>query len=121
MFVRTGYSLLSHCSWHSWPFKSPKRLLLHCSPAVSKSAQKKLKTTNARVILKKYHLPFPKSETSRINHSIDKDGFLPQYKNAIDNAIASQLPKWLAPTYIWKNEIDVEPVMVFFFSANLND
>ena len=77
---------------------------------------------NARVIFKKkYHLPFPKSETSRIHHFIDKDDFLPQYKNAIDNAIASQLPKWLTPTYIWENEIDLEPVMVFFFSVKLND
>lgn len=52
---------------------------------------------NARVI---YHLPFPKSESSSINHFLDNNDFLPQYKTAIDNAIASQLPKWLAPTNI---------------------
>lgn len=67
---------------------------------------------NARVI---YHLSLPKSETSSINHFLDNYDFLPKYKTAIDNAIASQLPKWLAPTHIWKKEINLEPAIVFSF------
>ena len=93
MFVRTGYSQLA--------FYIPQTFALALFSCGFKVSPREIENHEGKSnIKKKYHLPFPKSETSRINHSIDKDDFLPQYKNAIDNAIASQLPKWLAPTYI---------------------